>query len=52
MSKISGDSANNNSSSSSLLSSLVRPLHYRTIKLSTPLITRSDRIRAGIEVEL
>ena len=39
------------SSHSSLLCSLVRPLHYRTIKLSTPLISRKERGRKGREGE-
>ena len=53
ISKISGDSPNNNTSSTkSLLSSLVRPLSYRTMRLSTPLITRKDGRSAGREIEL
>ena len=53
ISKISGDSSSSSSSSSrSLLSSLVRPLHYRTIRLSTPLITRKEKVRNGREIEL
>ena len=36
----------------SVLSSLVRPLHYRTMRLSTPLLTRRDRVTAGMEIEL
>ena len=49
ISKISGDPEGGRGS---VLSSLVRPLHYRTMRLSTPLLTRRDRITAGLEVEL
>ena len=49
ISKLSGDPETGRSS---VLSSLVRPLHYRTMRLSTPLLTRRDRITAGMEIEL
>ena len=49
ISKISGDPETGRGS---VLSSLVRPLHYRTMRLSTPLLTRRDRITAGMEIEL
>ena len=49
ISKISGDPETGRGS---VLSSLVRPLHYRTMRLSTPLLTRRDRVTAGMEVEL
>ena len=52
ISKIS--SSNSETGRGSVLSSLVRPLHYRTMRLSTPLITRREggRITAGMEIEL
>ena len=49
ISKISGDPETGRGP---VLSSLVRPLHYRTMRLSTPLLTRRDRVTAGMEVEL
>ena len=51
LSKISGDERCS-TTNSSLLSSLVRPLHYRTMKLSTPLINRREGWKTGIEIEL
>ena len=52
ISKIS--SSNSETGRGSVLSSLVRPLHYRTMRLSTPLITRREggRVMAGMEIEL
>ena len=41
-----------NSGNNSLLTSLVRPLQYRTMKLSTPLINRKEGWRTGVEIEL
>ena len=41
-----------NSANNSLLTSLVRPLQYRTMKLSTPLINRKEGWRTGVEIEL
>ena len=49
ISRISGDPERGRGS---VLTSLVRPLHYRTMRLSTPLLTRRDRITAGLEIEL
>ena len=46
MNKISSPKCKTSSSHTSLLSSLLRPLHYRTIKLSTPLISRREAKRA------
>ena len=40
------------SNNNSLLSSLVRPLQYRTMKLSTPLIGRRAGWKTGVEIEL
>ena len=50
MSKISSEAQTNNPS---LLSSLVRPLQYRTMKLSTPPINRREKDwKTGVEIEL
>ena len=52
MSKISNEKEEAGNSGSTL-STLVRPLHYRTMRLSTPLISRRQGWSGpGIEIEL
>jgi len=53
MSKISNEKTSAQTNNPSLLSSLVRPLQYRTMKLSTPLINRREKDwKTGVEIEL
>ena len=52
LSKINNEKTPAVSNNNSLLSSLVRPLQYRTMKLSTPLIGRREGWRTGVEIEL